>query len=80
MAPKHSDVVRKEIYDKVKADIITPAASAWSFLVVVETKKDVIPRFCVDYRVLNAIMKAERFPLPKIEISLMNSLEAASSV
>lgn len=67
MAPKHNDVVKQEVDIMLKAGIITPASSAWSFPVVIETKKDGTPRFCVDYRVLNGKMNADRFSLPKVQ-------------
>lgn len=51
----------------LKAGIITPSCSTWSSPVVVATRKDGKPRFCVDFRILNQKMKADRLPLPKIE-------------
>ena len=51
----------------LKAGIITASSSAWSFPVVIASKKEGKPRFCVDYRALNRVMKADRWPLPKIE-------------
>lgn len=66
MAPIHDAAVRQEIYVMVKAGIITPAGSPWSFPVVLVTKKNVKPRLFVDHRVLNRGMKADRFPLLKI--------------
>lgn len=51
----------------LKAGIITAASSAWSFPVVIDTENDRKPRFCVDYRVLNRRITADRFTLPKIQ-------------
>lgn len=67
MAPKHNELVRDELQKMLRAGIVTSATSAWSFSVVIATKKDGKPRFCVDYRVLNQRMKGDRFPLPKIQ-------------
>ena len=67
LSPKHNEVVRSEIDRMLEAGIITPASSAWSFLVVIATKKDGKPRFCVDYRILNRKIKPDRWPLPRIE-------------
>lgn len=51
----------------LKAGIITPASSAGYFFVVIVIRKDVITRFCVENRILNPKMKADRWALPKIE-------------
>lgn len=67
MAPKHNAIVRKEVDELLSAGVITPSSSAWSFPVVIATKKDGRPRFCVNYRQLNRVMKPDRWPLPKIE-------------
>ena len=69
MAPLHNAIVRKELEKMLEAGIITPSSSAWSFPVIIVSKKDGNPRFCVDYRPLNQRMKADRWPLPKIEES-----------
>ena len=49
------------------AGIIVPASSDWSFPVVIASKRDGSLRFCVDYRSLNKVMNADRWPLPHIE-------------
>ena len=67
MAPLYNAIVRKELDKVLEAGIITPSISAWSFLVVIVSKKYGNPRFCVDYRALNQRMKEDRWPLPKIE-------------
>lgn len=64
MSPKNNDIVRNELDIVFKARTVTSAASAWSFPVVVATKKDGKPRFCVDYRMMIQLMKVERFLLP----------------
>ena len=50
-----------------KAGIITPVESSWASPVVLTTKKYGSPRFCVDYRRLNAVMKRERWPMPRVD-------------
>ena len=67
LAPKHNEFVRKELDNLLDAGIIVPASSAWSFPIVIASKKDGSLRFCVDYRSLNRVMKADRWPLPRIE-------------
>ena len=48
--PAHNEIVRKEIDRMYETGIISPSESAWAFPVVITTKKDGGPRFCVDYR------------------------------
>ena len=67
-------VVRKELDNMLEAGIITPAVSSWSFPVLIASKKDGRPRLCVDYRALNKVMKAYRWPLPNIE-ALLDDLQ-----
>ena len=67
LPPRHNAVVREDINKMQRARIITPSAAAWSFPVVIATKKDGKLRFCVDYRALNRVMKADKWPLSKME-------------
>lgn len=65
--PKWNEVIREEVATMLAGGIITPCSSPWSFPVVIATKKDGKPRFCVDFRLLNKVTVADRFPLPNIE-------------
>ena len=67
LSPRHNAVVREELDKMFEAGIIATELSAWSFPMVVASKKNVRTHFCVDYRVRKKVMKADRWPLPKIE-------------
>lgn len=58
---KHNDFVKSEIEGMLKARFIKPAESPRAFAVVISTKSDGPPRFCVDYHALNGRIK--RLPL-----------------
>ena len=61
----------------LKAGIISPSVSAWSFPIVIVAKKDGKSRFCVEYRALTRNMKADRGPLQKIE-EIFDDLEGST--
>ena len=65
--PSYNEIIRHEVDRMLKAGIITPVESSWTSPVVIVSKKDGKPRFCVDYRKLNAVMKQDRWPMPKVE-------------
>lgn len=74
--PAHQEIIKKELEMILDAGIVRPASSAWSFPVVIARKKDGKPRFCVDYRELNKVMKADRFPIPNME-EIMEDLQGS---
>ena len=56
--------VAKQLQDMRRDGVIQPSNSPWSSPVVMVKKKDGSHHFCVDYRGLNAVTKADAFPLP----------------
>ena len=63
----HNEVVRKEVDRMLAAGIITAVESSWTYPVVIDTRKDGSLRFCVDYRKLNSVVHADRWPLPRVD-------------
>ena len=61
-----NDVIKKEIENMLKLNIIRPSKSEWTAPVVLVKKKDGSIRFCVDFRKLNDATQKEIYPLPRI--------------
>ena len=58
------------------AGVVQSSSSAWASPVVMVRKQDETLRFCVDYRELNSVTKADTFPLPGID-DLLDQLGTA---
>ena len=67
MSRMHNEIVHEEVDRMLAAGIMTPVESPWTSPVVIATKKDGFPRFCVDYRNLNSATHADRWPLPRVD-------------
>ena len=63
--------VREEVARQLKTmqenGVIRPSNSSWASPAVLVRKKNGTHRFCVDYRALNSVTKADTFPLPRID-------------
>ena len=60
-------MVDEHIHNMLNKDIIQESNSPWSQPLVIVTKKDGSPRFCVDFRKLNSLTKKQIFPMPRID-------------
>ena len=76
MSPKELDELKKIIDDLLLHGFIKPAASPFGAPVLFVKKKDGTMRMCVDYRALNKITIANRYPLPRID-ELFDRLQGA---
>jgi hypothetical protein len=65
--PKHRNFLQEEINRMEKQGLIRKSASPWASPVVIVDKKGGDKRLCVDYRKLNAVTKADAYPLPRID-------------
>lgn len=65
--PEKLAIVREEIAYMLEHGIIEPSSSEWSSPLVLVPKPDGTTRMCVDYRKVNAVSKADSYPIPRIE-------------
>ena len=59
--------ISEMVQQMVEEGIVEESSSPWASPVVIVKKKDGGLRFCVDYRRLNAVMRKDVFPLPRID-------------
>ncbi|CAI5797801.1 Hypothetical predicted protein [Podarcis lilfordi] len=59
--------VSNEIRAMLKAGIITTSESPWAAPIVLLDKSDGAIRFCLDYRKLNHVTKADAYPMPRLD-------------
>ena len=63
-SPAQQEIIQKAIDEMLDAKVVQPSRSPWASRVVLVTKKDGTPRFCVDYRQLNLVTVKDSYPLP----------------
>ena len=68
--PTLLEVVRTSLRDMLEAGVIHPSQSPWCNAAVLVWKKDGTLHFCIDFRHLNARMKKDSYPLPRIQEAL----------
>ncbi|KAL2091743.1 hypothetical protein ACEWY4_011541 [Coilia grayii] len=77
ISPAKQAVVKGLVQDMLDKDIIEPSSSPYAAPVVIIPRKVGKPRFCVDYRRLNAITLPDAYPLPTIH-EILESLAGAT--
>ena len=55
------------INNMLAENVVQESVSPWASPIVLTKKKDSSLRFCVDYRCLNAVIRKDVFPLPRID-------------
>ena len=63
-------LITKNIEEMLLYNIIRPSNSPYSTIAVLVPKKDGERRFCIDYRKLNADTVKDKYPLPRIDVTI----------
>ena len=60
-------MIKQQVEELLETGMIRPSKSPFASPVLFVKKPDGSLRFCVDYRMLNAITVKDRFPLPRAQ-------------
>jgi len=75
-APALKDEIERQVSEMLQSSLIQPSTSAFSSPVLLVRKKDHSWRFCVDYRMLNALIVKSKFHIPIVD-ELLDELSQA---
>ena len=67
---------QNHLQEMLESDTIWPSQSVWCNVVVLVRKKDGGLQFCIDFCCLNAYMKKDSYPLPRIQEALESLIGA----
>ena len=68
--------VRNHLRELLESGTIRPSQSTWCNGVMLVRKKDGCLHFCINFRHLNAHMKKDSYPLPRIQEVLESLVDA----
>ena len=74
--PPMVDVVRNHLREMLESGAIRPSQSAWCNTIMLVRKKHGGLRFCINFRCLNARMRKDSYPLPRIQEALESLMGA----
>ena len=74
-SPQKREIIDEQLNTWFEQGVIEPSKSPWSALVVIAYRNGK-PRFCVDYRKLNAATIPDEFPIPR-QSDILASLSGA---
>lgn len=76
LSPEKQRILTEQVDDMLRLDVVEPCESAWLSPVLIVTKKNGQPRFCLDSRKLNSVTKRDAYSLPYISEILDNLRDA----
>jgi hypothetical protein len=79
MPPNELAELKTQLQDLLEKGFIRPSSSPWGCPAIFVKKKDQTLRMCVDYRPLNEVSIKNKYPIPQIDILLINLLELGYS-
>ena len=71
--------MQQELKEMLAEGIVEPSTSEWAAPIMLVQKKDGSFRFCVDYRKLNSVSRADAYPMPRMD-ELIDNLGQARFV
>jgi RNase H-like domain found in reverse transcriptase/Reverse transcriptase (RNA-dependent DNA polymerase)/Integrase zinc binding domain len=66
VAPKEREIIREQVDEMLRNNVIRPSRSHFASPVVLVRKKNGSWRFCVDFRKVNDVLCGDTYPLPLI--------------
>ena len=79
MSKKLEEDMHRQVIEMLKSGVIEPSTSARSSPVVMIQKSNDKYRFCIDFRKLNAVSKADAYPLPYM-VAILRKLKSAKYI